>query len=877
MRKLLFLSIFILFVSKAAALTRCVQYVDPSATGANNGTSWTDAWTHLKTCEAQDLQLDDADECIEIFTRGGEDNQCVTWSGWGTDGTHTIKVIADPNRDPNGAWDAGAYTMIGYPDTTALTINQDYIEFDGVQFDGKSDIRVYGAIAFGTASEVKVHNCKFRNWTRSSAYTVVFNYGYGTPTGARRWFYNNIMWDCATSVRVWMSQAYLAHNTIVNSAGAGIELIRNSFLDAVVQGNLIIGSGTSDYLAVFTGGTLDLANNYTSDLTSPNGAKFRNAAPVWLDEENDDYRLAEASAAYFDDCTDQSGSYFPDDIDGQLRSHWDAGAHETVEGEEPPEPPAPPVPMDYWISPSGSDDANGLSRETPWATMRYALWHVPDADVNLFLLEGDYGAIELRSLVYYGYPERTHYVTIRPDPLNSEEAIIRKLDLSDLAAAMYLRFDHVRFEAGPTQIGNGSSLIFLHAGHHVEFVDCNVVGIIGPIAGDPRPHASGSTCYLMSINEVDIGTIGVPKTTNVLVQRCTFRRAWCGPYLSLTCVGLNVRILDNDVAETSAYGITVVGSTNPEKNGLAGAPYTDWPLIQGNYIHNQARVWQLDYSDKAHGTGLAPSAGRVRCIGNVIRCYGTTASIRNYPSLARPTPSMSELYLENNLVLNPLNYGMELYLLSSGSKVLHNTIIGVREGGTGRYYWGYPTNHYPGGIWFSDYGVHDPFDVSNVQVCNNICLGYNGQPLAGSIYTGNVIWSMAGSHTQTELNTSWPGNKLYCASVGADMDDDANAVTFTTEGTFFWGGELWENAYAGMYVDDANIYRVIGDDVEPGHTFDLSETSDAINFGNASYSVATDAWGGERDSQPDSGRDEYPDPPAPPEPPGKWFFWRKSQ
>jgi hypothetical protein len=332
-------------------------------------------------------------------------------------------------------------------------------------------------------------------------------------------------------------------------------------------------------------------------------------------------------------------------------------------------------------------------------------------------------------------------------------------------------------------------------------------------------------------------------------------------------MGENVQILDNDVSECSANGLHVMMGGN---DGLAGEPYTKWPLFQGNYVHNQARMWYGDYSDTTHGTGIAPTSGRVRVNGNIVECYGTTASIRNYPTAG---VGMTELYLTNNLVIHPLNYAMELYNLESGSKVLHNTCVGRVSGEPGKYFFWNAGNRY--GAWPYQTYFYTPIDRSNLQVCNNVFVGYNGAPPGGSKFTGNMLWSLASPYTQTTLDVAFPGNKLYCASTAVfpAQDDDANSVTFTTPGVFFDNADLtWTT-----YVDDANIYRVVGDPGKPNHQYDIPQTSDAVDFGSTTYGLITDFYGSAREPPPDGGFDETPvaegdDPDPPPPPSGNKFF-----
>jgi len=849
---------------------RLVLYVDRDVVGGTgDGSSWVNACQTMYAVEALNVDLVGLDKYAQIYFRasaGTDDIVNVMWTDWNTDATHPVELIEDPNRLNHGAWNPASYTLCGQINGYSLTIKNDYVTVTGLQLDGLANEGRYGGIAISTDhSYITVRNCIIKGYPRLNGFAIVFEYG--TPRAGRS-VYNNIIFNSYVGIRLWQNQGNVLNNTVCDCSEAGIQLIRGVNFNGLVQNNLLAHNGT-DWFVLNTEGVLTTGCNYTLDTTSPDGAERRWMDPNFLDQSNGDYRLDPDMAALIDDCVTQS--LFATDINDTVRSHWDAGAFETIEGEEPPGPPIPPVPTEFFVDPDiGVDDPlHGETRAAPWKTIKYAAWNAPDlvSGATVYLMEGDHGYVSMDRLPSQGYPARSHYVTIKPDPCNVGDAVIRYLYMTEATIPFYLRWDHCLFQAKPGDpVGTGTDVISILAAHYLQFVDCNVIGLIQPIPGDPRPHSSGSTCHVVFFNAAGVGN-----SADVLFQRCTIKRGWFGIYMTMTGIGENIRILDNDISECGANGLHSMMGT---KDGLEGEPYTKWPLMQGNYVHNQARIYYGDYSDSQHGTGIACTSGRVRVNGNIVDCYGNTASIRNYPTAG---VGMSELYLTNNLVIHPLNYTMELYNLESGSKVLHNTCVGRVSGEPGKYFFWNDGNRY--GAWPYQTYFYTPVDRSNLQVCNNVFVGYNGAPAAGSKFTGNMLWSLSDPYTQTSLDAAFPGNKLYCASVAVypAQDDDANSVTFTTPGVFFDDADLtWTT-----YVDDANIYRVVGDPGKPQHWYDIPEISDAVDFGSTTYAVPTDFYGSAREMPPDAGFDETPvaegDDPDPPPPPSenKFFVFRK--
>jgi len=313
-------------------MAEVIRYVDPDASGAGDGTSWTDAYTSLSawnTGEATDLVTDG--DWHHVYCRssaGSADTTAVDIDGWTTGADNYILIeAADGDEAVKDEWDTSRYRLDldvdSYHSTYALNIDITHITVDGIQLTYSSRYSGTGYATLNVTSDgtgVLIKNCRAKRGTAANETKTIVgftNYAYSATTKFENCIAEDFEYGFVGNNDFSSGDPQRFYNCLAHNCENGFSCMRRGDLDTI---NCAAFNCTDDFVSSGTGThTIDHCASDDGDGTnsvSPSGSDWDNE---FNDPDNGDFTLLNSGNCYQGGTTITGGPTY--DIDGD---EWDA-------------------------------------------------------------------------------------------------------------------------------------------------------------------------------------------------------------------------------------------------------------------------------------------------------------------------------------------------------------------------------------------------------------------------------------------------------------------------------------------------------------------------------------------------------------------------
>jgi hypothetical protein len=331
--------------------TEVIKIVDPDNGSGTN-------YTSLSAWEAGEQgDLTGARDEIAVAkcrcTGGTADDGSVEIAGWTTDSTRYIKIWTDPSESYRHS---GKYSSTKYrlgtkvsTDTYHISITEDFVRIDGLQFYRRTDGGAYSCVYMGfdrtQITDIRISCCVFYQAETHASYSIVA-IDYTSSDHLRALVCNNVFIDFNDS----SGKAIRAGNWYIDSDNTPWCIFNNTFKNcngivsahdnAALAINNIFYSCTTPCSGVFASGTgYNSTDESSIGYTVTGGATADRVSQTFsfVDASGDDFHLQSTDGGargYGLNLYNHATYPIQTDIDGQDRggsgASWDIGADEVI-------------------------------------------------------------------------------------------------------------------------------------------------------------------------------------------------------------------------------------------------------------------------------------------------------------------------------------------------------------------------------------------------------------------------------------------------------------------------------------------------------------------------------------------------------------------